>query len=107
MSIHSPHRFLDRQGDIPVTRPPDLRDLTAVELDLHIREAWDFWCDLLENLLRTEVVLPSRDLAGRMVRFFENRCSLAEDARVEALRLQASAHNSRRNRGADQSSRFR
>lgn len=76
--------------------------MTAEELDRHIRAGWDDWCDLLEDLLRTEGMLPPVDLAGRVTSFFENRYWTAEGARIEALRRQIPMMT-RRTRGAEQS----
>ena len=84
-------------------RPQDFGNLTAEELDRHIRAGWDDWCDLLEDLLRTEGMLPSGDLAGRVIRFFEDRYWTAEGARIEALRRQIPSNNSIGNRVAEQS----
>ena len=75
---------------------PSPRDLSDVELDRHIRGGWDVWCELLDDLLSTGGMLPSRELAGRVVAFFENDYWRAEDARVEALRRQMAALQGRR-----------
>ena len=72
-------------------RDPDARTLTDVELDRQIRAGWDVWCDLLDALISTGGMLPSRDLADRVVEFFDDGYRRAEDARVEALRRQASS----------------
>lgn len=76
-----------RDAEIP-SRDGDARSLTDVELDHQIRAGWDVWCDLLDELLSTGGMLPSRELAGRVEGFLEDRYSRAEDARVEALRRQ-------------------
>jgi hypothetical protein len=72
-------------------RDADARTWTDVELDRQIRAGWDVWSDLLEDLLTTGGMLPSRELADRVVGFFDNGYRRAEDARVEALRRQASS----------------
>ena len=64
----------------------DVRTLTGVEMDRRIRSGWDVWCDLVDDLVGTAGMLPSRELAGRLVGFFEDGYWLAEEARVEALR---------------------
>ena len=85
--------------------PPhsDARTLTDVELDGQIRAGWDIWCDLLDDLLSTGGMLPSRELAGRVVGFFEDGYWRAEDARVEALRRQMASQDLRRCRVTDRS----
>ena len=83
---------------------PDDRDvhmLTEDELNREIQLGLDDWCDLLDDLLNTGGMLPSRDLAGRVVGFFEDEYWRAEDARIEALRRQML--NRRRCRGVDRS----
>lgn len=69
---------------------PDLevRRLTDVELDERIRNGWDVWCELLDELLSTGGMLPSPQLAARTEQFFEGEYWHAEDARIEALRRQ-------------------
>ena len=70
---------------------PDDRDVQAMtedELDSEIRLGMDDWCDLLDDLLNTGGMLPSREMAGRVVSFFEDGYWRAEDARIEALRRQ-------------------
>lgn len=82
-------RAMDR-----VTRGPEgghVGHLPETELDRRIRVGWEEWCDLLDNLLGTGGVLPSRELAGRVVAFFEDAYWRAEEARIEALRRQLSA----------------
>ena len=81
----------------------DARTLTDVELDSQIRAGWEIWCDLLDDLLSTGGMLPSRELAGRVVGFFEGGYWRAEDARVEALRRQMASQQLRRCRVTDQS----
>lgn len=81
----------------------DARTLTDVELDSQIRAGWDIWCDLLDDLLSTGGMLPSRELAGRVVGFFEDGYWRAEDARVEALRRQMASQQLRRCGVMDQS----
>ncbi len=70
--------------------------LAGEELDRRIRSGWDEWCELLEGLLGTGGMLPSRELAGRVVAFFEDAYWRAEDARVEALRRQLAIEGLRR-----------
>lgn len=77
------------------------RSLAGAELDRRIRAGWDEWCDLLDGLLSTGGMLPSRDLAGRVVAFFEDAYWRAEEARVEALRRQLTAEGLRRRTGVD------
>jgi hypothetical protein len=77
------------------------RSLAGAELDRRIRAGWDAWCDLLDGLLSTGGMLPSRDLAGRVVAFFEDAYWRAEEARVEALRRQLTAEGLRRRTGVD------
>ena len=83
--------------------PRDIRALSGVELDRRIRSGWDDWCELLDDLLSTAGMLPSRDLAGRVVGFFEDEYWRAEDARIEALRRQLAANDVRRCRMTDRS----
>ncbi len=70
--------------------------MTEEELNREIRLGMDDWCDLLDDLLNTGGMLPSRDLASRVVSFFEDGYWRAEDARVEALRRQMTANGLRR-----------
>lgn len=83
-----PHRNheVDAETDLGTTR--DVRSLAGAELDRRIRVGWDVWCDLLDDLLCTGGMLPSRELAGRVVGFFDDDYWRAEDARIEALRRQ-------------------
>jgi hypothetical protein len=83
--------------------PPegDARTLTDVQLDGQIRAGWDIWCELLDDLLSTGGMLPPRELAGRVVGFFEDGYWRAEEARVEALRRQIASQQMRRCRVAD------
>ena len=82
MHAHWPQQPDDRLSD------RDVQAMTEDELDSEIRLGMDDWCDLLDDLLNTGGMLPSRDLAGRVVRFFEDGYWRAEDARIEALRRQ-------------------
>jgi hypothetical protein len=78
---------------------PDDRKVQAMtedELDREMRLGMDDWCDLLDDLLSTGGMLPSRDLAGRVVSFFEDEYWRAEDARIETLRRQMVDHSRRR-----------
>ena len=70
----------------------DVRILGGVELDRRIRVGWDVWCDLVDDLVSTAGMLPSRELAGRVVGFFEDGYWRAEEARVEALRRQLATY---------------
>jgi len=92
-----PHRGADvTSQDRANQRSPDVRSLSEVELDRRMRAGWDAWCNLLDDLLSTGGMLPSRELAGRVVAFFEDAYWRAEDARVEALRRQMAASGLRR-----------
>lgn len=71
-----------------LSHEPDARRLSDVELDRRIRGGWDVWCELLDDLLNTGGMLPSRDLAGRVTLFFEDAYWRAEEARTEVLRRQ-------------------
>ena len=84
-------------------REGDARTLTNGELEGQIRAGWDVWCDLLDDLLSTGGMLPSRELADRVVGFFDNGYWRAEDARVEALRRQAGSAAIERCRVTDRS----
>ena len=91
-----------RQTNRGITHPArEARAMTGVELDRRIRAGWDDWCELLDDLLSTGGMLPSRDLAGQVVIFFEGSYWRAEDARVEALRREMVAEDIRRCRMAD------
>jgi len=83
---------------------PDLaaRRLTDVELDQRIRGGWDVWCELLDELLSTGGMLPSRQLAARTVEFFEGHYWRAEDARIEALRRELTNRRVSHSRARDQ-----
>ena len=82
MHAHWPQQPDDRLRD------QDVQAMTEDELDSEIRLGMDDWCDLLDDLLNTGGMLPSRDLAGRVVGYFEGGYWRAEDARIEALRRQ-------------------
>ena len=69
-------------------RDRDVQSMTEDDLDRGIQLGMDDWCDLLDDLLNTGGMLPSRDLAGRVVTFFEDGYWRAEDARIEVLRRQ-------------------
>ena len=77
----------------------DVRLVEDEELDRRIRAGWEEWCDLVDSLVRSGGMLPSRKLARRAVAFFEDAYWLAEEARVEALRRQFEAESLRRRRG--------
>lgn len=88
---------------VPFDKEPDrdTRSLSDGELDRRIRGGWDVWCELLDDLLGSGGMLPSRELAGRVVAFFEDDYWRAEDARVEALRRQLSSPQVGRSRVSD------
>ncbi len=103
-AIWSQHHGESGSVDPESTRSSrDVRTLSGVELDRRIRSGWDDWCELLDDLLSTAGMLPSRDLAGRVVGFFEDEYWRAEDARIEALRRQLAANDVRRCRMTDRS----
>lgn len=85
-----------RQQPDEQLRGRDVHVMTADELGREIRLGMDDWCDLLDDLLTTGGMLPSRDLAGRVVSFFEDGYWRAEDARVEALRREMVDRSRRR-----------
>lgn len=100
LSQQPSHRKLGRS----VTWPDGgARTLTDVELDSQIRAGCDIWSELLDDLLSTGGMLPSRRLAGRVVGFFEDGYWRAEDARVEALRRGTASPHPQRRRGTDRS----
>lgn len=78
----------------------DPRLLEGEELDRRIRAGWEEWCDLLDGLLGSDGMLPSRQLAQRAAAFFEDVYWRAEEARVEAFRREVEAKGLRRRRGA-------
>jgi len=73
-----------------------VRTLTDYELESQIRAGWDVWCDLLDDLLSTGGMLPSRQLVSQVVSFFEDGYWRAEEARVEASRRQIASQQVRR-----------
>ena len=73
------------------------------ELDRRIKAGWEEWSELLDGLVSTGGMLPSRELVGRVLSFFDETYWSAEDARVEALRRQYRAEATRRCRNADRS----
>lgn len=79
----------------------DVRGLEDEELDRRIRAGWEEWCDLVDGLVASGGMLPSRKLARRAAAFFEDSYWRAEDARVEALRRELRAEGLRRRRGLD------
>ena len=99
------HRTDDDGHIDPQTTEPtrDVRTLDDVELDRRIRAGWDVWCDLVDDLLSTAGMLPSRDLAGRVAGFFEDGYWRAEDARVEALKRQLATRGPSRCRATGRS----
>lgn len=103
-AIRAPRESDDGHVAPEITRSQlDVQTLSDVELDRRIRSGWDDWCELLDDLLCTAGMLPSRDLAGRVVGFFEDGYWRAEDARIEALRRQLAANDVRRCRMTDRS----
>ncbi len=98
---------VDHLDSVDSEPDPSPGELSDVELDRHIRGGWDVWCELLDDLLCTGGMLPSRELAGRVVAFFENDYWRAEDARIEAFRRQMSVLHGRRHRDSDQSRAIR
>lgn len=66
----------------------DVHVMTDDELNAEIRHGMDDWCDLLDDLIAAGGMLPTRDLAGRVVDFFEDEYWRVEEARVEVLRRQ-------------------
>jgi hypothetical protein len=77
----------------------DIRLVEDEELDRRIRAGWEEWCDLVDGLVGSGGMLPSRMLARRAAAFFEDDYWLAEEARMEALRRQLEAEALRRRRG--------
>lgn len=73
------------------------------ELDRRIKAGWEEWSELLDGLVSTAGMLPSRDLVGRMLSFFDDVYWSAEDARLEALRRQYRMEATRRCRNPDRS----
>jgi hypothetical protein len=82
MQAHWPQRSGDGLHDQHV------HAMSEDELDREIQLGMDNWCDLLDDLLNTGGMFPSRNLAGRVVTFFEDGYWRAEDARIEVLRRQ-------------------
>lgn len=54
-----------------IAQPEDPGTLTDAELDRQIRAGWDVSFDLLDDLLSTGGMLPSRHLAGRVMVLLE------------------------------------
>jgi len=79
--------------------PTDARALESEELDRRIREGWEEWCELLDDLLGSGGMLPSRKLARRVAAFFEDDYWRAEEARVEALRRRIETESLHRRQG--------
>lgn len=82
----------EKAADRQEVRDLEVRRLTDVELDERIRNGWDVWCELLDELLSTGGILPPSQLAARTVAFFEGDYWRAEDARIEALRRELTSH---------------
>jgi len=102
MEAFRPLQPSTRRSD-PEVAPRDARILTDVELDIQIRAGWEVWCDLLDGLLSTGGMLPSRQLVTRAIGFFEDGYWRAEEARVEALRRQINSQSLGRFRPTDRS----
>jgi hypothetical protein len=85
------------------SRVNDPRVLATDELDRRIRAGWEVWCELLEGLVGSGGMLPSREWAARVVAFFEDTYWRAEEARVEALRRQLTADRVRQRRQMERS----
>lgn len=90
----TPQRSRDESAPVA-----DVQLVRDEELDRRIRAGWEEWCDLLEGLVGSGGMLPSRTLARRVASFFEDAYWLAEEARMEALRRQLEAESLRRRRG--------
>ena len=88
-----------RDENAPVA---DVRLIKDEELDRRIRAGWEEWCDLVDGLVSSGGMLPSRKVARRAAAFFEDAYWLAEEARVEAFRRQFEAESLRRRRGLGQ-----
>ena len=97
----------DRSGDDTAApaRSTDYAPLLLPdgELDRRIKAGWEEWSELLDGLVSTGGMLPSRELVGRVLNFFDEVYWSAEDARVEALRRRYRAEASRRCRSPDRS----
>ena len=61
--------------------------LPISELDRRIQAGWVEWSDLLDGLSHTDGMLPSRELAGRLLAFFENDYWQAEAASGAAIHI--------------------
>lgn len=59
--------------------------LASEELDRRVKDGWDQWCELADDLLATNGTLPSPELVGRLLRFFEDSYWRAEQAHDEVL----------------------
>ena len=97
----------DDSGDDSAASARSIEDTPRLvadeELDRRIKAGWEEWGDLLDGLVSTAGMLPSRELVGRVLSFFDDMYWSAEDARVEALRRQYRADASRRCRSPDRS----
>ncbi len=101
--VNGPHGN-DDDTEEPARSTDDApRLLSDGELDRRIKAGWDEWVELLDGLVSTAGMLPSRELVGRVLSFFDEVYWSAEDARVEALRRQYRAEASRRCRSPDRS----
>lgn len=90
MKLYGLHEPDDRFG---------VREVSAMSEGVLHREAQrglDDWCDLLDDLLNTGGMLPTRELAGRVVSFFEGGYWRAEEVRVEVLRREMVERNRQR-----------
>ncbi len=102
-SSHMSDRAGFHGGSSPAGLFDGVRSLRTDELDRRIQAGWDEWSELIDALSSTGGMLPSRELVGRVLNFFDDVYWSAEDARVEALRRQYRAEALRRCRNPDRS----
>jgi len=102
-SSHMSDRAGFHDGSSPAGHFDGLRSMRTGELDRRIQVGWDQWVELLDALSSTGGMLPSRELVGRVLTFFDDGYWRAEDARVEALRRQYRADASRQCRSPGRS----
>ncbi len=100
---HMSDRASFHGGSSPAGLFDGVRSLRTDELDRRIQAGWDEWSELIDALSSTGGMLPSRELVGRVLNFFDDVYWSAEDARVEALRRQYRAEALRRCRNPDRS----
>lgn len=65
---------------------PSIKLVAGDELDRRILEGWEEWCEIAEELTAVGGTLPSPQLAGRVLRFFEAGYWRAEEAHAEQIR---------------------